>query len=811
MQQFHFHFGGSAASPIQFPVKTNRDRSDSKSRSRKRKSIKDHKRSRSKTPCRKTSKTYAIQDAKDVKRTKQKKAVLKIKSPKTKSEKKGRKRSQSSSSNKSSRSPASSSSEEFVPAASARTPNVQTGWQTPTSQPNPYMSFAPMTGAPPNQFIGPQSAFRTPQQQIRPSTKPDDTPQAPISTATTPAVTQHNTTTQPLQPQPQQEQQEQSTTTQQQLQVPPIQPTNPQPGPIPQPAQPGPVPKPGPPPPYPPPAATLQPPPPPKTIGIPLPQYQPRIRFDPYSQIHTSVKAAPPLPPEVAHRLAPGKWGDPQQILQSLGTTVAHMESKLPAPGANPTETNPSKTSQQASTEKQQTDKQNTPQDSQANTATSPLTNTPPQTNTPTPAATPAVTLVPAQASTSPQPPAPRNTPALEILKTKLQKSTPSNTSQASTSVANTQRPIPTTNPTIQLLPRRDTSNIRLVPNSDYLSKQQTSASQTSASPQETPQTEPQTHITTAPSTSSTLHTVLPTTNTTSTTAATQMFTALQQKATQHTQQPDMIEMQTVGPAVQAWQMVEQVPTNDQDKEEYERNRFEFKSWKGTIKYPAPPTQLWQSTQTDLTELYRTNSVPAIPEFEHRYLAALFAAIGPVSEQIEKIRFFASDQEAIWLLMLKRPNPPTLATVWNFSYQFYHGTETGSLWSILRERMIRPSLADDGSVGFYCRASNDLGDWATINCIRKVMSSGKWSTPAIIGGIAETTSQHHTMSSGDGSQAQAACRVKGLVHMKRDKKWLVRSDLAQVTCIALPVIRESALADIDARNSRITQQSITGR
>ena len=84
-------------------------------------------------------------------------------------------------------------------------------------------------------------------------------------------------------------------------------------------------------------------------------------------------------------------------------------------------------------------------------------------------------------------------------------------------------------------------------------------------------------------------------------------------------------------------------------------------------------------------------------------------------------------------------------------------------------------------------------------------------TPAIIGGIAETTSQHHTMASGDGSQAQAACRTKGLVHMKRDKKWLVRSDLAQVTCIALPVIRESALADIDARNSRVTQQSIGGR
>lgn len=134
--------------------------------------------------------------------------------------------------------------------------------------------------------------------------------------------------------------------------------------------------------------------------------------------------------------------------------------------------------------------------------------------------------------------------------------------------------------------------------------------------------------------------------------------------------------------------------------------------------------------------------------------------------------------------MLKRPNPPAMATVWNFSYQFYHGTETGSLWPILRGRAIRPALADAGSFGFYSRASNDLGDWATINCIRKVMSSGKWSTPAIIGGIAETTAQHHTMSSGDGSQAQAACRVKGLVHLKRDKKWLARSDLAQGTRVA---------------------------
>ena len=214
----------------------------------------------------------------------------------------------------------------------------------------------------------------------------------------------------------------------------------------------------------------------------------------------------------------------------------------------------------------------------------------------------------------------------------------------------------------------------------------------------------------------------------------------------------------------------------------------------------------------DLEELRRRFNVPQLPDFEHKYLAALFAAMEkPISEQVERAQFFVSDQQAIWLLRLKQDNPPIMSTVWRFSYQFYHGMETGSLWNILKERVIRPSLADEGSVGFYCRASNDLGDLSTVHCIRRVIDSGKWSTPAIVGGVAETTSQHHTTTSGSGEQAQAACRTKRLMHMKRDKKWLARSDLAQVTCLAIPVVREPSLADVDARNSRIIQQSIGAR
>ena len=256
--------------------------------------------------------------------------------------------------------------------------------------------------------------------------------------------------------------------------------------------------------------------------------------------------------------------------------------------------------------------------------------------------------------------------------------------------------------------------------------------------------------------------------------------------------------------------MVEQVPTNEQDREENERNKYEFKSWKGNIRYPAPPQALWNNTQKDLADLYERSNVPQMPDFEHKYLAALFAAMEkPISEQVGRAQFFVSDQQAIWLLKLKQENPPIVSAVWRFGYQSWDRDRQP--WNILKERVIRPSLADEGSVGFYCRASNDMGDWSTVHCIRRVIDSGKWSTPAIVGGVAETTSQHHTMTSDSGDQAQAACRRKGLVRMKRDKKWLIRSDLAQVTSIAIPVIREPSLADVDARNSRIIQQSIGGK
>jgi hypothetical protein len=58
------------------------------------------------------------------------------------------------------------------------------------------------------------------------------------------------------------------------------------------------------------------------------------------------------------------------------------------------------------------------------------------------------------------------------------------------------------------------------------------------------------------------------------------------------------------------------------------------------------------------------------------------------------------------------------------------------------------------------------------------------------------------MNSGGGSEAQDLCRLRGVVHMRRDKKWIVRSDLAQINCLIIPLMRKAPVSDIDARGNR---------
>ena len=120
----------------------------------------------------------------------------------------------------------------------------------------------------------------------------------------------------------------------------------------------------------------------------------------------------------------------------------------------------------------------------------------------------------------------------------------------------------------------------------------------------------------------------------------------------------------------------------------------------------------------------------------------------------------------------------------------------------MSEKNIKPALSDVDAVGLYCRVAVSDNDWDIKHAVHRVMTSGKWVTPAIIGGTVEITSQHATMNSGGGSEAQDLCRLRGVVHMRRDKKWIVRSDLAQINCLIIPLMRKAPVSDIDARGNR---------
>lgn len=235
--------------------------------------------------------------------------------------------------------------------APTRAPNAEVRWRTPLGQlehaplqttpvsssitpayldtPPSHNQFVRQS-TPPTEFIGPQSAFRHQATTLKPSSRPSTRhqpttaltqaaqTQADSQQATPPSSqnipqTQHSHTT----PTPQNKD---KANTQPEVTHPahPTHSTTTQPATAPDGTQQPPLPPPSKPP----------PPPPPQTVGQHTPQYQPRTRQDPYSHISTQIKAAPPLPPDMAWRMAPGKWGDPQQIVQSMIESTAEIVKK---------------------------------------------------------------------------------------------------------------------------------------------------------------------------------------------------------------------------------------------------------------------------------------------------------------------------------------------------------------------------------------------------------------------------------------------------------------------------------------------------
>ena len=60
----------------------------------------------------------------------------------------------------------------------------------------------------------------------------------------------------------------------------------------------------------------------------------------------------------------------------------------------------------------------------------------------------------------------------------------------------------------------------------------------------------------------------------------------------------------------------------------------------------------------------------------------------------------------------------------------------------------------------------------------------------MIHGFVMTPAAHCILESGGGQEAQQACMIHAAVHYKRDKKWLLNSDLTTVTSFVIAVKKQ---------------------
>ena len=219
----------------------------------------------------------------------------------------------------------------------------------------------------------------------------------------------------------------------------------------------------------------------------------------------------------------------------------------------------------------------------------------------------------------------------------------------------------------------------------------------------------------------------------------------------------------------------------------------QLQSWNETLRYPQVPEEAVRLNMQQLTFLCQDSGVPVLPDFELRYFASMICRTGATAlEVFQRVGILESALTVHWVFHLRQlwtRMDPRVSDAQKILIQFGHGTDTGGLDGILRLKYLAPAVYADGddAVGHYSQASL----WSDVHSLTemydRVVSSGKWAQPVIVGGEVVCSDIHHTMKSGSGAEAQRACVISGAVHMKKDKKWVLHSNLTRITNFTVSV------------------------
>ena len=144
-------------------------------------------------------------------------------------------------------------------------------------------------------------------------------------------------------------------------------------------------------------------------------------------------------------------------------------------------------------------------------------------------------------------------------------------------------------------------------------------------------------------------------------------------------------------------------------------------------------------------------------------------------------------QHMFWTHYLREPFSTKAddSAVHRYTLFFAHGRNHEQLLSCSCHLAEGP-----GAVGHYSQATNWSDQGSLQQIFDRVVQSGKWQCPVMIHGFVMTPAAHCVLESGGGQEAQQACMIRAAVHYKRDKKWLLHSDLTTVTSFVIAVKKQ---------------------
>ena len=124
-------------------------------------------------------------------------------------------------------------------------------------------------------------------------------------------------------------------------------------------------------------------------------------------------------------------------------------------------------------------------------------------------------------------------------------------------------------------------------------------------------------------------------------------------------------------------------------------------------------------------------------------------------------------------------------------YYFAHGSDTPGVEDIF-SRFLAPATFADGpeAVGRYSQATPWNDDISFIQTLDRVTNSAKWQYPVITQGYTSIPGTHFVFKSGGGDEAQQQCLILGVVHFKRDHKYVIYSSRSIIIGFTVAVAKQ---------------------